>query len=360
MASRIVPSSQHPGRPAAEPAAAGPGDDGRVTGGATGEAGPVVLTREGATLSVDPMAGGRIASLIVDGTEILVTDADGPFWWGCYPMAPFAGRIRGGRFRFRRRSYQLPLTMPPNAIHGTVLDRAWQVTYLTEDRLELETDLGSDWPFRGRATQTIGLVPGGLEATLTVEAIDPMPVVLGWHPWFRREIDGVAAQLDFEARWMYARDAAGLPTGATIAPTPRPWDDAFTDLADPASTDMAGDPPARHPLDGAVLGRLRRARRRDLRGAADGAARRVQPRGRGRGRSADGGSRSSGDDRHGVALGAARASAACRGAPRRDAHACRPAARALAEPSPSPKRAPAAKRATPSKPPRTRRARSHR
>jgi aldose 1-epimerase len=58
-------------------------------------------------LTVDPIAGGRIGSLVVDGTEILVTDVDGPFWWGCYPMAPFAGRIRGGRFRFRRRSYQL-------------------------------------------------------------------------------------------------------------------------------------------------------------------------------------------------------------------------------------------------------------
>lgn len=204
-----------------------------MTGGATGEAGPIVLTREGAALSVKPTAGGRIASLIVDGTEILVTDGDGPFWWGCYPMAPFAGRIRDGRFRFRRRTYQLPLTMPPNAIHGTVLDRAWRVTYRTDDRLELEADLGSDWPFRGRATQGIGLVPGGLEATLTVEAIDPMPVVLGWHPWFRREIDGVAAQLEFEAHWMYARDDAGLPTGATIAPTPRPWDDAFTDLVVP-------------------------------------------------------------------------------------------------------------------------------
>jgi aldose 1-epimerase len=96
--------------------------------------------------------------------------------------------------------------------------------------VELEPDLGPDWPFRGRVTQAIVLVPGGLEATLTVEAIDPMPVVLGWHPWFRREIAGATAELTFEAHWMYARDAAGLPTGATIPPSPRPWDDAFTDI----------------------------------------------------------------------------------------------------------------------------------
>ncbi|HET9083562.1 MAG TPA: hypothetical protein VFN41_04095 [Candidatus Limnocylindrales bacterium] len=201
-----------------------------MTGGASGEADRVVLTREGATLTVDPTAGGRIASLVVHGHEILVTDGEGPLWWGCYPMAPFAGRIRDGRFRFRGRDYQLPLRMPPNAIHGTVLDSAWQVTFRSQHRVELESDLGRDWPFRGRATQAIVLVPGGLEATLTVEAVDPMPVVLGWHPWFRREIDGAAAELDFVAHWMYARDAAGLPTGATIPPTSRPWDDAFTDI----------------------------------------------------------------------------------------------------------------------------------
>ena len=327
-----------------------------MTDGATGEAGPVVLTREGATLSVDPTAGGRIASLVVDGTEILVTDGDGPFWWGCYPMAPFAGRIRGGRFRFRRRSYQLPLTMPPNAIHGTVLDRAWHVTYRTDDRLELEADLGSDWPFRGRVTQTIGLVPGGLEATLTVEAVDPMPVVLGWHPWFRREIDGVAAQLDFEAHWMYARDAAGLPTGATIAPTPRPWDDAFTDLLIPPRLTWPGilqlDIRSTAPfwvvfdeLDDAICVEPQT-------GPPDAfnlaAAVGVDP------------PMAAPDHPATIAM----AWRWERPARRRPAEAPRdatptPAAPPPApSPSPSPKRAPAAKRATPSKPPRTRRARS--
>lgn len=204
-----------------------------MTGSTTGEADRVVLTRDEATLTVDPSAGGRIASLVLRGREVLVTDGASPLWWGCYPMVPFAGRIRDGRFLFRGRAYQVPLTMPPNAIHGTVFDRAWQVTFRGEDRVELESELGPDWPFRGRVTQAIVLVPGGLEATLTVEATDAMPVVLGWHPWFRREVDGIAAELDFEAHAMYARDSSGLPTGATIPPTPRPWDDAFTDIVIP-------------------------------------------------------------------------------------------------------------------------------
>src|SRR6185295_6639940 len=150
--------------------------------------------------------GGRLASLEVGGYELLVTRRDGPILWGCYPMAPFAGRMRDGRFRFHGRSYQLPLTMPPNAIHGTVLDRPWSVTARSDHRVALATDLGPDWPFEGRVVQSVGLVEGGLEATLELRAAEPMPVVLGWHPWFRRTIDGTAAELDFEAHWMYARD----------------------------------------------------------------------------------------------------------------------------------------------------------
>src|SRR6188474_2125066 len=180
-ASRRVAVLEHPRLPAAIPASPGDGDDdGGVTAAGAG-AGIVVLQRDDATLSVDPEAGGRLASLEVGGYELLVTRRDGPILWGCYPMAPFAGRIRDGRFRFHGRSYQLPLTMPPNAIHGTVLDRPWSVTARSDHRVALATDLGPDWPFEGHVVQSVGLVEGGLEATLELRAAEPMPVVLGWH-----------------------------------------------------------------------------------------------------------------------------------------------------------------------------------
>ena len=193
----------------------------------------VVLRWDDAILAVDPVMGGRLASLVVGGHELLVTEGDGPIYWGCYPMVPFAGRVRDGRFRFAGRRHQLPLTMPPNAIHGTVLDRPWHVMTRSDQHVELVTDLGPDWPFQGEVVQTVALVAGGLEASLELRAAEPMPVVLGWHPWFRRTIDGTAAALDFEARSQYLRGQDGLPTGATVPPTPRPWDDAFTDLVIP-------------------------------------------------------------------------------------------------------------------------------
>ena len=131
-----------------------------------------------------------MTSLVVHGSELLVTEGMGPISWGCYPMAPWAGRIRDGAFTFDGREHQLPLTMPPNAIHGTVLDRAW--TVVGDGRIAI--DLGPDWPFAGRVTQHVVLGKGGLKVTMTLEADEPMPATIGWHPWFRRILTGTCGR----------------------------------------------------------------------------------------------------------------------------------------------------------------------
>ena len=199
----------------------------------------VVLRAGDARLTVDARQGGRMASLRIGEREVLVTEGWGPIRWGCYPMAPFAGRIRDGRFTFRGRDVQLPLNLPPHAIHGTVFDRPWEVASQADDHLVLTIDLGPAWPYRGTVTQTIALDAGGLEATLALEADEAMPAALGWHPWFRRYLDDASdgagrtsAEVDLvvDAASMLERGADGLPTGALVAPHPRPWDDAFTDL----------------------------------------------------------------------------------------------------------------------------------
>jgi aldose 1-epimerase len=193
----------------------------------------LVLATTDAELTVDPGAGGRFSSLVVGGDELLLTDEEaGPLWWGCYPMAPFAGRIRFGQLTFAGQEHQLVRNLPPHAIHGTVLDRRWDVLAHGADRLTLRTELGPGWPFPGRVMHEIELRPGGLEATLTLEADEPMPAWIGWHPWFRRSIDGHAVELDFKPGSMYERGLDGLPTGALTLPAPRAWDDAFVGVRD--------------------------------------------------------------------------------------------------------------------------------
>ena len=73
------------------------------------------------------MVGSR--SFQIHGRELLVTEPyaaevaatrrPDPMSWGCYPMVPWAGRVRRGRFVFADGTYQLPINMAPHAIHGT-------------------------------------------------------------------------------------------------------------------------------------------------------------------------------------------------------------------------------------------------
>jgi aldose 1-epimerase len=186
------------------------------------------LTAGDALLLVSPADGGRIESLLVGGREVIARVDRGPIWWGSFPMAPFAGRVRDGRFTFRDRTWQLPLGMPPHAIHGIVHDRAWRVV----DRETIEVPLGDPWPFAGTVRQRFALEPGRMRVTMELAADEPMPASIGWHPWFPRRYDRGDPDVDltFEARAMFERGADGLPTGRLVAPKPRPWDDCFTGL----------------------------------------------------------------------------------------------------------------------------------
>ena len=175
-------------------------------------------------VDVSPSDGGRVARLAVAGRELLVL-GDGhtdPLLWGSYPMVPFAGRLCDGQLTVDGRVLQLPRNMPPHAIHGTGFTSRWDVLDAGLDHVELSVAL--TWPLGGRAHQHVQLTAGALVCVLTVRADDrPMPVTLGWHPWF------VKPDADrFEFASMYERGADHLPTGRLVAPASRPWDDCFT------------------------------------------------------------------------------------------------------------------------------------
>jgi aldose 1-epimerase len=201
----------------------------------------LTLRSEAVEAVLDPGAGGRIASLRVDGLELLVTEGWGPVAWGCYPMVPWAGRVRDGLLRWRGDEHRLPTHLvPPHAIHGTLLETAWEVLEAGPSSATIAAALGPPWPFGGRAVHRVRLTPEGLRAELEVHAADrPMPAIVGWHPWFPRVLrdpsGAVAGELvivDLAAGGMLRRGADGLPDGTVVRPVPpEPWDDCFIDVA---------------------------------------------------------------------------------------------------------------------------------
>jgi galactose mutarotase-like enzyme len=200
------------------------------------------LSATGVVVTVDLVRGGRVASVVIDGREILVVDDGDPLRWGSYPMAPYAGRVRHGRFGFRGNAYRLPLGIPLHAIHGTVRHRRWSVV---GDRT-IATELGPDWPFAGRVIQSFDLEPGRFRVRMAIEADEPMPASIGWHPWFARrparvgpEADGAGPvssgdlELLLDAPSVYAKDGEDIASRDRVPPPPGPWDECFTDLRQP-------------------------------------------------------------------------------------------------------------------------------
>ena len=60
-----------------------------------------------------------------------------------------------------------------------------------------------------------------------------MPIMAGWHPWFRRKLAiGDTAELRVNPGRRYEVDEHLVPTGNLIPVAPEPWNECFVDLAE--------------------------------------------------------------------------------------------------------------------------------
>ncbi|GGQ89988.1 aldose 1-epimerase [Streptomyces asoensis] len=187
----------------------------------------ITLTAGDAEVTVQPGNGGRVGGLRVGGLELLRQGER----FGCFPMVPWCGRIRDGRFRDGGTVHQMPLNAAPNAIHGTARDGAWKVARRSAAEAVLTYELVAPWPFTGLVTQMVTLTGDDLTLAMSVETYDSsFPAQIGWHPWFNRALGGREGQdvrVSFEPAWQEERGADHLPTGNRVAPRPGPWDDCF-------------------------------------------------------------------------------------------------------------------------------------
>lgn len=198
----------------------------------------VHLQADAASLVVDASNGGRLSSLEIADRQLLVLEGSlGPMQWGSYPMVPWAGRVRGGSFDFGGITHQLEQNLPPHSAHGVGFNSQWEVR--GPDSIAL--DMSDRWPYGGRVTQHFELTQDSLIITMSVEATEDMPVMVGWHPWFNRYLDTgdgpVEAELGFGSARMYELDETAIPTGRLVPVPPGPWDNCFTELErDPVIT----------------------------------------------------------------------------------------------------------------------------
>jgi len=181
--------------------------------------------------TVHPSSGGRIGGLVVNGRQMLVDSGANTLDWGCYPMVPFAGRLRDARLTFRGESFDFPANDAPersHALHGTLFDVAWNVVSATSTRVEMMCELVAPWPWRGVVSHVVELSDSALTCSLSLSAREDMPAMLGWHPWFIQPQD---VSLAFAS--MLERGVDYLPTGQLAAPSLENADDCFVDPRGP-------------------------------------------------------------------------------------------------------------------------------
>lgn len=186
----------------------------------------IELSAGAARASVDPRRGGRLSSLRVAGVELLggapvPTGAPEAWFDGCFAMAPFAGRVRSGRFEFLGEQFELPVGADGHAAHGYVADAEWEITERETAAVELRVAIPEPWPFGGWVSQRIELDADGVRLALGCGNDErEMPVSLGYHPWFASEAFGAVAELRFAPERAFPVEAPGLFGLGTEAPGP--------------------------------------------------------------------------------------------------------------------------------------------
>lgn len=218
-------------------------------------------------IGVVPAVGNRVYEFKIKGKNILYFATDvgqfkasgGKAFNGIPVLMPWANRMAGGGFWANNKWYVFngklgTVRLGPGdiAIHGMLTASPyWQVTAVKADgksayvtsRLSFwkYPDLMANWPFAQDYEITYRLADGTLEVSTTVTNLstDPMPMSIGFHPYFNiPDVPRAETTVHIPARKHVETDAHLVATGEMtpaalgdeISLRDRTFDDGFTDL----------------------------------------------------------------------------------------------------------------------------------
>jgi len=194
----------------------------------------VDVTREGGALwRVLAKRGGEALSLFREPPE----GADrNPLHAACFPLVPFANRVRGNRFSFEGRDHTLEPNMSwdRHYLHGDGWISRWEETARGDDHvgLRLQPHRAAGTPYIYEAEQTVRIAGRSLEMALklTNRGEVALPFGLGWHPYFpmtpgTRLQAGATDYWDEDSEWLptVSHPVSGDIAFSEPSPLPRRW-----------------------------------------------------------------------------------------------------------------------------------------
>jgi aldose 1-epimerase len=146
-------------------------------------------------LVVLPEIGARWHRLRAFGQDVLRTPkylkehVRDTFFWGAYPMAPWAGRVDATSLVVANQQVTFKPNFPDGtAIHGQVYQAPWTV----EDDRTFRIEAGEDgWPWPYEVTMAVDVHDAVMRVDYAVTNLsdEPMPAGVGVHPWWRKPLD---------------------------------------------------------------------------------------------------------------------------------------------------------------------------
>jgi aldose 1-epimerase len=170
-----------------------------------------ILLREGPlTVGVAPEHGGswtrfdaRLGSALF---EIFrpARDANSTGLWALgasnFPMLPYCGRLREGRFLFNGRAIRYPLNALPerHSSHGDAWTRSWVLTYLDHRKALMSLEDDARAPLHYECTQEVAVSANRVDVCFVIRNASSrwIPIGVGIHPYFAsRSLAAVRAHL---------------------------------------------------------------------------------------------------------------------------------------------------------------------
>ena len=188
-----------------------------------------ILAESGAVLNAFGLKKDAIDLNVIDGydsvRDFVENVEEGGF--RSAKLAPFACRLTNGQFQLHETNYKIEkFYMKGHAIHGLMYDAVYDVkeSLANEEEATVKlvheyrgTDAGYPWPFTMEITYSLkNNSTLGISTTITNNSEEVIPVVDGWHPYFKIGDTINDLQLQFKCTNMLEFSEDLVPTGNVL------------------------------------------------------------------------------------------------------------------------------------------------
>lgn len=185
-------------------------------------------------MTVIPNVGAHIQSLVIKGQELIdgfenEEEVKTIAWGKSALLYPFPNRLKDGKYQWLEKEYQFPINDngTDNALHGFGMQRPLDIANVSLNEAEATIEMTGEydgkkdyypWPISIKLVYKLSAEDGfSMKMEIKNESKTPIPMGMGWHPYFRLGEKPEYAQLRLPDVAKVEIDRRMIPTGRLVA-----------------------------------------------------------------------------------------------------------------------------------------------